>query len=186
MALNGVSAERIWVLNTENYWKDTWTTIVPQKKIHILYLNLWPQKGGCKWLDSKRCLWRGWWTRWFKGYFCSTLWFYDSMIVCQKTNATAFHPSSRSEKDRARLQKFRHSIALLKVSAIPSHILKDLNAHTSCWLQRPKEKKKRKGKKKDDCLQDKILRGKCIKHFFYNCILQLFSCGEDDYSMVSS
>lgn len=35
-----MSAEGTLVLNTENDWKDTWTTIVPQKKkIHIIYLN---------------------------------------------------------------------------------------------------------------------------------------------------
>lgn len=110
----------------------------------------------------------------FKDHFWPILWSHDSMIVCQKTNATAFYPSSRSEKDRARLQKSHHSKALVKVSATPSQIFKDLNAHSSWSLQRPKEKK-REGGKKEDHLQNEILRGKCIKHFFYNWILQLFS-----------
>lgn len=68
------------------------------------------------------------------------------MNACQKTNGTAFHPFSRSEKDRARFQVSHHSIVLMKVSATPSQTLKYLNAHTSWNLQTPKEKK-RKNKK---------------------------------------
>lgn len=109
----------------------------------------------------------------FKGYFCSTVWFCDSMILCQKTNATAFYPSSRSEKDRARLQESHHSIALLNISATSSHILKDLNAHTSCTLQRPKKKKKRKDKKRMTADKIRYWGENLLNIFstsgFYNC-----------------
>jgi len=66
------------------------------------------------------------------------------MILRQRTNAIAHHLSSRGEKCRARLEVPHHSTAPLKVSR---QILKDLNAHISWRVQRPKEKSKKKERK---------------------------------------
>lgn len=141
---------------------------------------LFCQKGGYKCEDSKRHLCRGWWTRW--SLKVSSDPFCDSMIVCQKTNATAFYPTFRSEKDRARLQKSHHSGE--------SFCHPESNTQRSkctCFLESPeaKGKKKKKGKKKDVRLQDITLKGKFVKHFFYNWVLQLFSKKKQPVEMMT-